>query len=66
MIDISALQKAYRSGDIEYIGHVLSQLYIAEAFTKRTKSIVLQDLIDKGKILRNINLWIVYQDPAEM
>ena len=62
LIDVSALWESYTSGEIQNIGHVLSDCNLADALTKKTRSPVLNQLLKKGIITHDVNLWIIHQE----
>ena len=50
LADISALRESYISGEIQNIGHVFSDCNLADALTKKTRSPVLNQLLEKAQL----------------
>ena len=64
MVDISSLRQSYNSGEIESIGHVLTEYNLADPLTKKMKSTVLRELMATGKITYPASLWILHSNEA--
>ena len=59
MIDMTSLRQSCNSGEIENLGHVLTEYNLADSLTKKMNSTVLRELMTTSKINRPVNLWIL-------
>ena len=60
LIDIAALRQSYSRGELFNIGHISSCYNLADSLTKKVRSNILEEVMQKGTLPHPVNQWIIH------